>query len=420
MYTSLIKLTVLTPFSENIPIRVFSNRETKQFLASGIFQELPKVKMDDDEGRVFWVNKNQCIYHIYRGYFFNSEIELRKVFDPKLYSSFHIEYDHTSYDEHHNPQIINYYKFELHKETVQQLLQMPHQIVPGYERKSHVAYRFENGGFLYLRKPFLRRGLWFGSEEHLNVFIEEYYTEEYPSSVGVVKKLWLNDNKLSTIQRISPELVPDYLDDHQGKLDDLPNLLDDTGKSYTTNVYRLSDHQVLLVWDTFTIILFKQESDFRELMEQYTWESYDQEIFFKQDKQSIFEAIIPNATQRIHEVLEIPLEELDYTQKSLKVLDKTVYSYYSTPGLQREILLPIIAYFGEVLIHDAKGKAHWEIRQRPQQGYWEPIIVSDKGNEYDFTISLIKDLENQEDSHPFCAECLYVALDLAEFFQVGE
>ena len=410
--------TIKTPLGDSVAIEILPTKEIETRLKQESYNTLESIVMKGRKHNVFQSRNGQVICRYGKssrmGYLFDSLKDLNKVYDTTNYYKFQTRFKLNDALE---PVSMKFYYFDLKDHVIQRLLQQSPELVPALEREEHLAYRFKDQTYLYLFKLSKNSGRWFSSEEHLRRFIEGYYVEEemFPK-LDIDKKLWLTKDRRSTIRRVSPELVSSYLKDTSSEITDLPDFLDDSQKSYTTSAHQLQSGKVLLVWDPFTIILFENESDFHNVLAQYEKESYDQEIFFHSENQAVFESIVPKSIQVLHEAVEIPLDQLDYTSKSLKLLDKHVYAYYSEPGLQREILLPLIAYFGEVLIHETQGKAHWEIRQRPQQGYWEPIIITDTGKEYEFMISIVKSLENQEYAYPFCASCLYLALDLVELF----
>lgn len=92
--------------------------------------------------------------------------------------------------------------------------------------------------------------------------------------------------------------------------------------------------------------------------------------------------------------LHIPREELDYSQSSLKKVEKAVRRQGPEKCLEADIFAPLVAYVGEAIKQRTGGR--WELSLVPDETeIWEPMIVDASGRSIDFASLLYDELAEE-------------------------
>ncbi|WKN44223.1 hypothetical protein [Tunicatimonas pelagia] len=107
-----------------------------------------------------------------------------------------------------------------------------------------------------------------------------------------------------------------------------------------------------------------------------------------------FIAAVPDLVKELSEKLAIPLAHLDSSMESLHKVDtafRKAYYQDKESVLERNILLPLGAYLGQVMIKETDG--YWKV-EREDTGYEKSkvLIVGQDGKTYDPIIPLASEL----------------------------
>jgi hypothetical protein len=102
-----------------------------------------------------------------------------------------------------------------------------------------------------------------------------------------------------------------------------------------------------------------------------------------------FPSQIETLVHHLIKELEAPLEQPKYTLDELELIEEIVRR--KTRPLERNnvnILLPLVAYVSEVGRRLTSG--HFQMRLDDTGKIWEPWIIGDEGEEYDFFLNTFK------------------------------
>jgi hypothetical protein len=109
-----------------------------------------------------------------------------------------------------------------------------------------------------------------------------------------------------------------------------------------------------------------------------------------------FPGQVPQLTATLAELVELPVDVLDYSVESLKPLDQRVKERYKPAERLGTAIFPcLIAYLGEVVRLRVDGT--WEMRQSGHANVWEPWVRSPDGREFAPFVCIYDQLINHTD-----------------------
>jgi hypothetical protein len=404
-YSVLQKIVVTTPKEEEISFEVLENETVSKILDKFEYEVLSSPILDKINRPKYLLENGQVLHIRYfsgKTFCFKSVDDLLKCYDPNMYLSFGVNPEDYNTYFILKPSMVSYQfqHFNYFIDTTYQnyVTSSGHQ---GYE-----VYKSNKGRFMYLDKPHLNSGYWFASQETFEKFLVNFYkvSEEQMKEDEVQKKIYLKEKKLINVLKLSEDKATTYLNDKEREITDFASY--DATLEYN-KVFKLNSGKILFLYDADIYLLFDNEKEFRI---SNIIQCEDMEIddpFSKKKDRDLFLKNTHSANINLINILNLDKSFLDFSFKSLELLDDTINTFFMNQSLKKDVLVSLIAYFGEVIMK-AEKSGKWQFIQI--DSFFVPVISFESGRIVEFVSWIWEELDNQEYNYKSCISCIYPSL----------